>query len=353
MYSNVNYFSSINDFKNLKHNNTKTYLIFLTEANSSDLDDLNKLDFKFFGGIFPTVIFKNETYDTGFMVFELKDNLDVVFFEDIDNYLFDKDIFSNAKSILTILDGFSEFNSSFLENIFEELELNTNIIGGGAGILTDPSRKVIFDNYGLYKNAAILILLKEEIDIGVGHGWEILEGPFVSTNVKGKSLKQIDYRNALDVYKEIVEPYIDNEITRENFLDVAKDYPLGVVKFNGESLVRDPVDFKEDGTLILAGDIQSNSVINVLKGHKKSIIKDACKAGKSASKSGCDTLMMFECVSRLNYLGSEFEKEIDLIIDESSVKDIFGVVSIGEIANDGNRYIYFLNKSCVVGGICL
>ncbi len=88
---------------------------------------------------------------------------------------------------------------------------------------------------------------------------------FYSTSVNGKLLKEIDYKKAIDVYKNTVEKYINKKICKENFLEVSKDFPLGVVKFNGDSLVRDPVAFTSDGSLILAGDIQPNSIINILK----------------------------------------------------------------------------------------
>lgn len=353
MYGRVNYYTSIDEFKKNKHNTVKTHLIFVTEKTFLDVEQLNEMNIKFVGGIFPTIIYKNKTYDKGFMVFELNDSTDILFIKNIDEYTINREVFDGVKSIVSILDGFSEYNSSFLERIFEEVDLDTNIIGGGAGVFTDANRKVIFDNNGLYKHAAFLILLNNRIDIGVGNGWDILEGPFISTSVDGKLLKQIDYKKAIDVYKDTVEKYINKKVDKESFLEISKDFPLGIVKFNGDSLVRDPVAFTSDGSLVLAGDIQPNSIINILKGKKESLINDACLAGKSASKSGCEILMMFECVSRLDYLGDIFEKQMNQIVDETSAKHIFGVISIGEIANDGNRYIYFLNKSCVMGGICL
>jgi len=352
MYGRVNYYTSIDEFKKIKHSATKTHLVFTTEKSFLDINELNKMNIKLIGGVFPTIIYKNETYSDGFMVFELNDSTDILFIENINDYNIEKENFDGVKSIVTILNGFSKYNSSFLERIFEEVDLDTNIIGGGAGIFSDANREVIFNNSGLYKHAAFLILLDKKIDIGVGHGWDVLEGPFISTKVEGKKLKQIDYKNAIDVYKDTVEKYVKKEITKENFLEVSKDFPLGIVKFNGDSLVRDPIAFTSDGSLILAGDIQPNSIINILVGKKDSLVKDACLAGKSASKSGCEILMMFECVSRLDYLGDVFEEQMGKIVDETSAKHIFGVISIGEIANDGNRYIYFLNKSCVMGGIC-
>lgn len=353
MYARVNFYNSIDEFNKVKHNTAKMYLIFITDKTTFNLEELNLSKLKFVGGIFPTIIYKSQTFSEGLMVFELNDISKVHFVENIDSYKFNKNLFTGVKSIVTILDGFSQYNSSFLENVFENTNLDTNIIGGGAGVFTDSSRKVVFNNNGIYKNASFLILLNEKVEMGVGHGWDILEGPHVSTNVEEKILKEIDYKNAFEVYKEGIEKNTNIILTKDNYSEVIKEFPLGIVKFNADSLVREIVDFGKNGEIILAGDIQPNSVINILKGEKESLIKDAIKAGKSATKSDAEILMMFECVSRLDYLGEDFKKLINSVIDETTAQHIFGVVSIGEIANDGNKYIYFLNKSCVMGGICL
>lgn len=353
MYGRVNFYNSINEFNQTKHNTLKMYLIFITEKTLFNLDELNLSKIKFVGGIFTKIIYKNQTYNEGLMVFELNDVSKIHFIEKINNYNINKKIFDGVKSVVTILDGFSHYNSTFLEDIFENVDLDTNIIGGGAGVFTDSDRKVVFDNNGIYKDAAFLILLKEKIEMGEGHGWNILEGPFIATSVEGKILKQIDYKNAFEVYKEIIEKYTGKKLNRENYLTLVQDYPLGIVKFNDDSLIRDPIDFGENGELILAGDIQPNSVINILKSEKDLLIKDAVKAAKAATKSGCEILMMFECFSRIDYLEDDFKKQIDSILEETTAKQIFGVVCVGEVSNDGNKYIYFLNKSCVMGGICL
>jgi len=353
MYARVNYYNTLNEFLDSKFSKNKKHLIFITSKCDFTIAQLNKSKIEFYGAVFETIIYKNKVHNNGLMVFELKEETNICFIENMDNYLIEESIFSNAKSVLTVLDGFSKYTSSFLENIFEDVPLDTNVIGGGAGVFARKKKEVVFNNDGIFKDAAFLIMLNLELELGIGHGWDILDGPFIATDVKGNILKQIDYKNAFSLYKDIVERDSEVKILDKNDYNLLKDYPFGIVKLNGDSIVRDTLSVREDGSLILAGEIPSNSVINILKGEREKLLTQSYEAGKDATKNNSEVLMMFECISRSQYLKDDIEEQIGNIINDTSAKHVFGVVSIGEIANDGNKYIYFLNKSCVIGGICL
>ena len=352
MYARVNYYKTIDEFNSSCFNKDKQYLIFISSKCNFTIDDFNRNLRNFVGGIFETIIYKNKVFDDGLMIFELNDEIEIFFVENMDNYLIEQDVFKYSKSIVTVLDGFSKYTSTFLENIFEDVPLDTNVIGGGAGVYLEQEKEVVFNSEGFFKDAAFFILLDVELKIGIGQGWDVLEGPFIASDVDGKFLKQIDYKEAYEVYKEVVTKDCKKCFSEEKEYNLLKRYPLGIVKLDGNYIVRDVVDVKKDGTLVLGGDILPNSVVNILKGERKKLIDDSCKAGVDAANNNSEILMIFECVSRTDCIEEDIKKEIETIIDNSSAKYIFGVISVGEIANDGNKYIYFLNKSCVVGGIC-
>lgn len=353
MYARVNFYNKIDEFINSNIDKNKKYLIFTTEDTILDFDLLNSCNIEYYGAIFPQVIFKSKLFSQGLIVFQLNINTRVEFIENMNTYLFDESLFSDTQSIISIVDGFSDYNSQFLEEVFENIELDSNILGGGAGCFKNPATKSIFNKNGTYKNSAFLILLDKKVDIGVSHGWEVLEGPFVITKSEGKILKKLDYKNAFDVYSEVVLKDCGHILDEDNFYEIMKNYPIGIVRHNSDSIVRDVVKLNENKEIVFVGELEENSVINILKGKKESLIKAACKASKDATINESEFLMMFDCVSRLDYLDDEYSNQMDLIIEETSTKYIFGVISIGEIANKGNKYINFLNKTCVMGGICL
>ena len=274
-------------------------------------------------------------------------------FEDMSEPDFSGLSFEQIPSIVAIMDGFSLNTTSFLESLFEITSLHTNIIGGGAGHFKDPQKPMIFNNDGFHENAAFIVGLSAPLNIAVSHGWQVVDGPFIVTQSEGKTLQGVDFKPALEVYKEIVEKDSGESFTNETQAELFKRYPLGIVKYNNEPILRDPIGLNENNELILAGELPQNSVITLLKSHQESLMEATLKASVEATSSQNDIMMMFECISRLEYLNGLSANQLQHITEHAQVRSIYGVVSIGEIANTGNHYINFLNKSCVMGGLCL
>jgi hypothetical protein len=277
---------------------------------------------------------------------------------------------------MVLLDGLSENITTFLDSLFNVLPLNIEILGGGAGKLTLKQEPVIFSNDGIYENAALTISKKSKLFIGVENGWEFLEGPFMVTSSNKNILKSLNFmdafevyksvveedsglkfNNAFETYKNVVEKESGEQLTEDNFFDIAKSYPLGIVKFNKEIIVRDPIAKDEKGNMVLVGDLEQNSTINILKGNKKSLIESSNNAIKKALEANNDKLniknvILFDCISRCIFLEDDFKKELGEIKKQVSNETLFGALTLGEIANNGNEYINFYNKTCVVGVLC-
>jgi len=343
------YFKTIKEF--IEKNNSLDYILFVASKTKIETQYLSLLSPNSFGAIFPEIIFKNSVYDEGVIAIQINQNMKSYLIKDINNFTLSKEKFKNVKSIITIVEGFSSNNEHFLLKLFESVDIHTNIIGGGAGLVEDKKRAVIFDKNGFYNNSAILTTLKNDIKIGVRHGWKFLEGPFIVTSCEGNILKKIDYRNAFEVYKEIIEADSKVKVNKNNFSEISKNYPFGIVKYQGEQIVRDPISL-EDNNLVLVGKISNNSVINILKGKKETLLSASQEAVNVLLKEESDFVIMFDCITRKNFLKKNFQTELDTIFKQTNPSTLIGAITLGEIANEGNRYINFLNKTCVIGGIC-
>lgn len=351
MYINVNYFDTQDSFLNSINNKNLKYLLFFTSSTSLSIEDFNKKDLQVYGAIFSHIIYKNKLYDKGLISIEINENFNFEFIRDIKEYKFNDKCFLNDKSIITILDGFSKYNEEFLVRLFENVTIDTNIIGGGAGIIEDTSLAAIFNNEGFSFNSALLLSLKDKkINISSKHGWEYLSGPYIATSSKKHLLETIDYINAFELYKNVIKEDSGIELTKDNFLEVSRIYPIGIIRYKGECIVRDPISF-ENGKLVLIAEIKENSIINILKGNKIKLIEAAQEAAKIALNKNSELSIVFSCITRKNFLGNDFEDELNLIYNEISTSNMIGFMTIGEISNNGNRYISFLNKTCVIGGI--
>lgn len=350
----IKYYKNIDDFLHINKGTNKDFLLFVSQNCKIDISLFKNVSCNIHGAIFPNIIFESKVYKTGLMAFTLEIGSKIIFEKSLKNPLISSDDFINVKSIISIVDGFSEDITPFLENLFEKLEDSTQIIGGGAADMSTQNAPVIFNKKGIYNNAALLICKMSAIGIGVQHGWKTMEGPFVVTSSSKNILQQIDYKNAFDVYKEVVEKDCGKKITQDNFFDISKSYPIGIIKFEGEVIVRDPIKV-ENNNLIVVGDIPVNSVIYILNGNKKTLIKAASKASKMALKSTKNEItnvLIFDCKSREMFLGDDFELEINKISKKLDDNPIYGAITIGEIANSSDTYINFFNKTCVVGLLC-
>lgn len=347
------YYKSVDEFIGVCNQEQNRYDYCLLVASKCNVShkSLSKLSFKILGAIFPEIIFNNRVYDDGLIAIKIDGNKELYLIQDIKNPALESYDFSQTKSIITIFDGMSSYGEKFLQTLFTCTNIDTKILGGGAGVLQPKSSHIIFDNNAFYTNSALLLTMQIDINLAVQHGWEYLEGPFVVTSSQDGILKGIDFQNAFEIYKRVVEKDANIKLTKENFLEIAKMYPLGIVKYRGEQIVRDPVKYNESG-LELIGMIENNSVINILKGNKKTLIKATKKASKQVISKFSESVFMFDCLTRKDFLEEEFEKELDIICKQKKSMNVIGAITIGEVANDGQSYINFLNKTCVIGGVC-
>ena len=345
------YFKTLDEFIQKYGNRQATWLLLVAEETEFVHEDLKMLVAQCYGAIFPEIIYDRNHYKRG--IIAKKVDTQPILLENIYNPNFDTLLLEKNKSMLVFVDGLSASIESFLFNLFEVVDEDCIIFGGGAGKLTFEHDAVMFSPERFVKDAALLIGLKEKLQIGVQHGWKYLEGPLVVTSSDKNILKKINYKDAFSVYRKIVEEDSHKKITKDNFFEITKSYPLGIVTMYGEVIVRDPI-FTEDGALVLVGFMPNNSIINILKGNKQDLLTAASSAADIAINLECkfNNVFIVDCISRVLFLENSFEEEINIIKDKVGSANLIGVLSLGEIANTSKEYINFYNKTCVVGALC-
>jgi len=345
------YFHSVAEFLQSSQSIDGIKLLLIAEKCHFHHSMIQSLHMQCYGAIFPEVIYKNKHYDDGLIVLELEQKPLCV--ENIDNEIDANINLLGISSMIVFVDGLSAHIDSFLFSIFESIDEDCILFGGGAGKLTLQQEKVIFTPDAIYKDAALIIPLTQKLQVGVHHGWEYLDGPFIATSTQDNLLKKINYADAYDIYKEIVQKDSGLNFNNNNFFDIAKSYPLGIVTMDGEVIVRDPI-LTQDGALLLVGVMPENSIINILKGKKENLIQAAKNAAEDAYEetTNAELIFMVDCISRALFLESSFTQEIEAVKERVGNVEVLGVLTLGEIANNSKAYINFYNKTCVVGAIC-
>ena len=342
----------MNYFLKKKRDRNKKYIFYIASQTKFDLEELIDTKLDFCGAIFSQVIYNNKLHTSGLVVMELAANMQMEFIESIADYTFKENAFDHCKSIICIVEGISSYNESFIEQLFAQVDTQTNIVGGGAGFLQNSAGGVLFNSKGYFTNSALLIKIDQDIQIGVQHGCQVLSGPYVATQCEHNILKKIDYKNALEVYKKAIYEDCQEELTLDNFQKLSKQYPIGIMKYNSEQIARDPI-YEKNGELFLAGEIKDNAVLNILKVDKDSMLEASKQAASQAIKDDSNMVILFNCTARVEYLKEKFDEELDNISSITKRSTTFGAVTMGEIANSGNRYINFYNYTCVIGALCI
>ncbi len=351
------------------HEGTNGLLILACDDNGFTPDGVDGVlraqSLPLFGGVFPQIIHDNDKLQKGSIVAGLTSGIDVhvvprmsdpeADYDDIIDALIPKT--GDAKTMFVLVDGYAGRISALIDSLFNIFGLELNYIGGGAGSI-DPNKlnmdqtPCLLTNQGLIKDSAILALLDAQSGVGVAHGWDHkLKGPFKVTESEGTAVRSLDWRPAFEVYKEVVEDHCGRTIGEENFFDVCKAYPFGITKLEAERIIRDPFTVDENGSLIVASQIPKESFVDILTSDVASLVAAAAKAGRTsmdAFKGGKNNLLLLmDCISRVLFLGDEFEKEIAAVrVDDTP---LIGALTLGEIANTGRDYLELYNKTCVVG----
>lgn len=339
-----------------------TALLFIAENSDVSIDELitelNKSNIQFFGGIFPKVIFNNELHDNGIIVNYIENVTSTFVIHNLDQKQFTipsvKLVENKSYCTFTLVDGLTGNISHYLSELYRTLGNSSVYLGGGAGSLTLEQKPCLFSNEGFYMNAAISIIYESDCSIGVKHGWEKIKGPIIATKTDKNIIQELNWRNAFEVYKEIIESDAKQEITKENFFSIAKGYPFGIIKENSECVVRDPISTNDKGELICVGEVLSNTVLDVLRGNEENLITSAKEATQQAINNATNPqkAIVIDCISRVLFLEDKFQDELDSVIDTLQKKNkeisIGGALTLGEISSY-NDYLELFNKTIVIG----
>ncbi|WP_179953341.1 FIST signal transduction protein [Desulfobotulus mexicanus] len=310
-----------------------------------------------FGGIFPQIIAEGKNLEQGTLVAGLRHPVKPFVIKDISrpeteledelDDLLSSENFSSA-TLFVFVDGMAKRIAELVEGLFSTLGLEPNYVGGGAGSLSFKQKPCIITPEGLLMDAAVLGLSKVSSGIGVAHGWHPVSETIKVTASSANRVLSLNWKPAFDVYREIIEKHGNVSFEKTTFFDIAKAYPLGIARMGAEMVVRDPI-LTEENALVCVGEVPEGNYIHILNGDMDSLIKGAVEARNTASanyrgEEKNPVLFFMDCISRVLFMGDDFRREIQAV-EQGSVT--FGALSLGEIANTGDAFLEFYNKTAV------
>lgn len=348
--------------------NESVLLLFGEESKvdySSLITAINALDVSFFGGVFPGIIHGKENFKSGCIIKKLPAACKPIVIQglesdefEIPNLMEEYNLKQGSFTLLTFVDGLTANIATYLKKLFHVYGNTTNFLGGGAGSLTLVQQPCVFSNEGLFQDAAILCPINMEVSLGVKHGWQKLKGPIVATRTEKNIIHELNWMNAFEVYKEVVEEDSWKTFNDENFFDIAKGYPFGIIRENGEDIIRDPIAVDKNGSLVCVGEVPENAVLYIMKGKNEALIQSAEVAIQESIanlKKDVQHTLIVDCISRTLFLENEFPKELEAICNAMTISNEEsipqGILSLGEISSSGEGLLEFYNKTLVIGAL--
>jgi hypothetical protein len=222
--------------------------------------------------------------------------------------------------------------------------------GVNAGNERFVSEPCLFDGKRFVANGLLLQLLPGHPGACLEHGYGVPAQAITATSASGNSIVQIDWRPALEVYRDLMREQYGVAIDRENFYSHAVHFPFGILRADGEVLVRIPVALGDKGEIICVGEIQPNSLLTLLDARAGSgkaataLARDLAQLGVAP---GGD-LALFYCAGRRLHIGEGLGDELSAVKLETAAAQVAGALSLGEIGgarSDG--YPLFHNATLV------
>lgn len=248
--------------------------------------------------------------------------------------------------------------ATLLDELYLGLANRVHYMGANAGSETFKPMPCLFDSERLIQDGVLALLLEPHHGAVLDHGYAAPARMRMATSTEGNRIAQIDWQPAFDVYRELVRTQFGVEITPENFYEYAVHFPFGIVRANREILVRIPVSFEADGSLVCVGEVPPNALLTLLEAPAVDSVHtlDTLAAGLAAQNGSLadDELLLFYCAGRRMHLGAEAAtRELAALAQRIQTAGIAGALSLGEIGSSTQwGYPLFHNAALVAACVC-
>ncbi len=239
-------------------------------------------------------------------------------------------------TLFMVFDAMVPNVATLLDEMYLRLADRVHYMGANAGSESFQPMPCLFDGARIVQRGMLAMLLPGRRGAVVEHGYAAPAQMLSATATEGNRIRQIDWRPAFEVYREMARAEYGVEITRENFYEYAVHVPFGIIRANGTILVRIPVALDEDGSLFCVGEVPPQALLTLLAAPAVDSGQtiDTLMRGLAAlaPPSGGNELLLFYCAGRRLHLGIQAaERELGLFTSRAHAGQIAGALSLGEI----------------------
>lgn len=238
--------------------------------------------------------------------------------------------------VLVLGQGVNINGSALVQGLASGLAGGVPIMGGLAGDGTAFGQTAVLSNDGVASNTVVALAIPVGVQIGHGSfgGWKPFGPARKVTRSTGNVLFELDGEPALEVYKRYLGEYAA-QLPSSGLL-----FPFEMLgqDHSAMGLVRTILGVDEaNGSLILAGDIQTDGYLRLMHASNDALVEGAEAAANAAqemvSQVGQGLGLLVSCVGRKLVMGGRIDEEIEAVGDVFGQHiAIAGFYSYGEIS---------------------
>ncbi len=241
-------------------------------------------------------------------------------------------------SLLLVFDAMVPDVSSLLDALYLALADGVHYLGVNAGSETFRPMPCLFDEERQLQDGFLTLLLPGHPGAVVEHCYQAPERKISATATEGNRIVTIEWRPAFEVYGELIRDVYGIAIDRESFYRYAVHFPFGLVRADGEIIVRIPVALEEDGSLFCVGEVPPHALLTLLRAPAvdSAATVERLAAGLARLTGGgapSEALLAFYCAGRRLHLGERAADELSSLAARAGAGRVAGALSLGEIGH--------------------
>ena len=150
-------------------------------------------------------------------------------------------VLAQAASLQVLTDGQGAPIQPLIDALYDEVGVGVRTVGGGCGTQSLRRQPCVLTAQGFEADVAAGAALPVALTLGVRHGWQPLDADLVlkATQAQGNAVHGLNWEPALAVDRRLVEPVAAGAIDADNFFEVDKAFLPGLLRADGEFIVRD------------------------------------------------------------------------------------------------------------------
>lgn len=241
---------------------------------------------------------------------------------------------SQLPTLFLVFDAMLPHIGTILDQTYNRLKHRTTYAGVNAGSERFCPMPCLFDAQQCVDGGVLALVLPPQHGSAVRHGYPVAKSLMRATSTAGNRIATLDGRPAFEVYQEVIAKDWGVQLTQDNFYDYAVHYPFGVVMAL-DVLVRIPVGFLADQSIICVGEIAPDSMLKLLRA--PTLEDSGCVAElarllpPAAASSPPPPMLTFYCAGRRMHFGEQAQAELLALRAHAAHGPLLGALTLGEI----------------------